>query len=34
MHTTELYFESHITIDPVTDDDRLSDLKVLAKQHG
>lgn len=33
MHTTELYFESHVTIEPVFGD-RLSELKCIATQQG
>lgn len=32
-HTTELYFESHITIEPVFDDD-LDLVKIIAQAHG
>lgn len=33
MYTTELYFESHVTLEPVFDE-RLTLLKILAKSSG
>jgi len=32
-HTTELYFEAHVTIEPLFDD-RLDEFKLLAKTKG
>ena len=32
-HTTDLYFEAHVTIDPVLEEDRLSALKRYAEQN-
>lgn len=34
MHTTDYYFESHITIDPVLDPEKLQQLKDLVKPLG
>lgn len=34
MHTTDYYFEAHITIDPVLDEDKLQELKDLVKPLG
>lgn len=34
MHTTDYYFESHITIDPVLDTEKLQQLKDLVKPSG
>lgn len=33
-HTTDYYFESHITIDPVLDQEKLQELKDLVKPLG
>lgn len=33
-HTTELYFETHITIDPVEDDNQETELKRLVQFFG
>jgi hypothetical protein len=33
MYTTELYFEAHITIDPVPED-KLDDLRQFVKKYG
>jgi hypothetical protein len=34
MINTDYYFESHITIDPILEDNRLSELNPLVKPNG